>query len=133
MNGDTTYNSLIEFCAIQPLFPLAILMLIQSPISSITSTLVPECRENKLVLLLVGALFIVIVSLKIIASFFTKLWAYELCVMSSKTTALVCKKYENNLFFEEVNWFSSCNSKIKPTQSKAKICQVLVLKFSFKL
>ena len=60
------YNSLIEFCAIQPLFPLAILILIQSPILSIISTLLPVCRVNKLVLLLVGALFTVIVSEKII-------------------------------------------------------------------
>ena len=64
-----TYKTLQPDSFIQPLFPLAILMFIHSPIVSKISILLPECKENKLVLFDVGALFTTIDEVKIIASF----------------------------------------------------------------
>jgi len=64
-----TYKTLQSDFFIQPLFPLVILMFIHSPIVSKISILLPECKENKLVLFDVGALFTTIDEVKIIASF----------------------------------------------------------------
>ena len=64
-----TYKTLQPDSFIQPLLPFAILMFIHSPIVSKISILLPECKENKLVLFVVGALFTTIDEVKIIASF----------------------------------------------------------------